>query len=287
MKIQFPFKPINNQAQAQAANSFSPWPWPTCGNSTKTLSFRTNIDMFKTTNSAVEDIMGPTYNHSSSSQNQLISTTNPSQDEDDSLLIHGVLRSERLFFEPGETNSILEAAKSKPLSSNHHHHNESLLPSKERRSSTTTTTTTNVIMEEMVSTNPYVDFKKSMEEMLEANEGMKGSMEGLQELLSWYLTVNGKSNHGYIVGAFVDLLVSLSFSSRNHHHHQEEEHHTSSASNSPISALSFSSSSSSSTSSTTRSTTPCLSCSMKGGDHESSTSEKTLVALDNASSSDG
>lgn len=69
--------------------------------------------------------------------------------------------------------------------------------------------------------------------------------EGLQELLCWYLKVNRKSNHGYIVGAFVDLLVASesSVSSSN------------SVSHSPSSPLSFYSSSLSSSCSTR-----CVSC---------------------------
>lgn len=59
----------------------------------------------------------------------------------------------------------------------------------------------------MDSDDPYSDFRKSMEEMVEAH-GMK-DWESLEELLSWYLRVNGKKNHGFILGAFVDLLVSL------------------------------------------------------------------------------
>lgn len=37
--------------------------------------------------------------------------------------------------------------------------------------------------------------------------------EGLEEMLGWYLRANGKDNHGFIVGAFVDLLVDLASSS--------------------------------------------------------------------------
>jgi hypothetical protein len=33
--------------------------------------------------------------------------------------------------------------------------------------------------------------------------------------LSWYLRVNGKNNHGFIIGAFVDLLISLAGSNNN------------------------------------------------------------------------
>ncbi|KAF5766702.1 putative transcription factor OFP family [Helianthus annuus] len=64
-------------------------------------------------------------------------------------------------------------------------------------------------MMEMQSTDPFADFKKSMQEMLEADKGLK-EWENLQDLLSLYLTVNDKINHGYIIGAFVDLfLVNL------------------------------------------------------------------------------
>jgi uncharacterized protein (TIGR01568 family) len=99
-------------------------------------------------------------------------------------LIRG-LRSERLFFKPGETSSILEEAK------------EGGFPFKES------------VVLSMESQHPYVDFRKSMEEMVEAH-GVK-DWEAFEELLCWYLRVNGKSNHGYIIGAFVDLLVGLEF----------------------------------------------------------------------------
>lgn len=65
---------------------------------------------------------------------------------------------------------------------------------------------------EMESEDPYRDFRRSMEEMVAANEKMR-EWESLEELLVWYLRVNGKRNHGFIVGAFVDLLVALAASS--------------------------------------------------------------------------
>ncbi|KAI3941436.1 hypothetical protein MKW92_025187, partial [Papaver armeniacum] len=48
----------------------------------------------------------------------------------------------------------------------------------------------------MDSEDPYVDFRTSMEEMVESR-GLK-DWDCLEELLSWYLKVNGKKNHGYI-----------------------------------------------------------------------------------------
>ncbi|MBA0728922.1 hypothetical protein Golax_004639 [Gossypium laxum] len=63
----------------------------------------------------------------------------------------------------------------------------------------------------MESDDPYVDFRKSMEEMVETH-GMK-DWEWLEQLLGWYLKVNGKNNHGFIIGAFIDLLVAITSSS--------------------------------------------------------------------------
>lgn len=101
------------------------------------------------------------------------------------MIIRGV-QSERLFFEPGDTRSILTEERSGEF------------PFKESVAMT------------MESEDPYEDFKRSMEEMVESH-GLK-DWECLEELLGWYLRVNGKVNHGFIVGAFVDLLVALASS---------------------------------------------------------------------------
>lgn len=60
----------------------------------------------------------------------------------------------------------------------------------------------------MESEEPYLDFKRSMEE---SNNGLK-DWECLEELLGWYLRMNGEMNHGFIVSAFVDLLMGISSS---------------------------------------------------------------------------
>ncbi|KAL2525778.1 Transcription repressor OFP13 [Abeliophyllum distichum] len=65
----------------------------------------------------------------------------------------------------------------------------------------------------MESRDPCVDFRLSMEEMVEAY-GLK-NWECLEKLLTCYLRVNSKKNHGYIVGAFDDLLVHLEFVASN------------------------------------------------------------------------
>lgn len=61
-----------------------------------------------------------------------------------------------------------------------------------------------VIME---TEDPYGDFRGSMEEMVEC--GGVRDWEGLEELLSWYLRMNVEGNHGFIVGAFVNLIFDL------------------------------------------------------------------------------
>ncbi|KAG6640643.1 transcription repressor OFP13-like [Carya illinoinensis] len=195
------------------------WPWPSC-NQPRTLSFRTSSDSYKTVNSVYLetpiDVAETTESSfTKSSKSPSFSTTSESTGLVDPIetIIRG-LQSERLFFKPGETSSILEEAK------------EGSFPYKDS------------LILSMESQDPFVDFRKSMEEMVEAH-GMK-EWEGFEELLCWYLRLNGKSSHGYIVGAFVDLLVGLAFTS-------SSSCCSSHSPSSPLSFYTFSSSSSSST----------------------------------------
>ncbi|TVU01758.1 hypothetical protein EJB05_52754, partial [Eragrostis curvula] len=57
------------------------------------------------------------------------------------------------------------------------------------------------------SKDPYGDFRASMAEMVAAH-GLR-DWEALEELLAWYLKLNAKGVHAAIVGAFIDLLVSM------------------------------------------------------------------------------
>ncbi|KAL4311003.1 hypothetical protein GQ457_01G053150 [Hibiscus cannabinus] len=61
------------------------------------------------------------------------------------------------------------------------------------------------------SPDPYMDFRRSMEEMVEASTLIDAKAKGdyLHELLLCYLALNPKSTHKFIVGAFADLVVSL------------------------------------------------------------------------------
>jgi uncharacterized protein (TIGR01568 family) len=57
------------------------------------------------------------------------------------------------------------------------------------------------------SKDPYGDFRASMAEMVAAH-GLQ-DWEALEELLAWYLKLNAKGVHAAIVGAFIDLLVTM------------------------------------------------------------------------------
>ncbi|KAL3838164.1 hypothetical protein ACJIZ3_022755 [Penstemon smallii] len=182
------------------------WQWPSC-KQPKTLSFRDVDHVFKTVNSVFLDLESPDSLFTSSSECASISTEeenkNNNSDESLEMIIQGVRLSERLFFEPGDTSSILkEEGKTSTDHDSHDNYDINVgvvLPFKES------------VALAMESDNPYVDFKKSMQEMVESH-GLK-DWDCLEELLAWYLKMNGKMNHEFIVGAFVDLLMGLDFNS--------------------------------------------------------------------------
>ncbi|KAL2250824.1 transcription repressor OFP13-like [Sesamum indicum] len=202
MKFPFLFKPTETTTFAAPA-----WPWPACVNNPKTLSFRagpaatTNANnIYKTMNSAyLHDKSTAEFAETPDSFFSICDSFSHRHEESfscasetcsETAVIRG-LRSDRLFFEPGETSSILEEVKS-----------DDDFPYKG-----------SAAIMAMDSRDPFTDFRVSMEEMVEAH-GLK-EWECLEELLSCYLRVNGKSNHGYIVGAFVDLLLRLAIGSSN------------------------------------------------------------------------
>ncbi|KAG2672443.1 hypothetical protein I3843_13G035200 [Carya illinoinensis] len=171
-----------------------PWQWASCKHP-KTFSFRAGDEMFKTVNSVFfgsivdgVEVETPESLFTNSSESASYSTESEEYFDRESLemVVRGV-KSERLFFEPGDSSSILEK-KAKD-------HDHGGFPFKES------------VVLAMESENPYIDFKRSMEEMVESH-GVK-DWDCLEELLGWYLRMNGKKNHGFIVGAFVDLLVGL------------------------------------------------------------------------------
>ncbi|KZV42497.1 hypothetical protein F511_20950 [Dorcoceras hygrometricum] len=65
------------------------------------------------------------------------------------------------------------------------------------------------------SPDPHSDFRKSMQEMIEAREsaGVEADWEFLHGLLVCYLALNPKHTHKFIFGAFADVIVSVVVSS--------------------------------------------------------------------------
>ncbi|KAF6159005.1 hypothetical protein GIB67_042086 [Kingdonia uniflora] len=183
----------------------SSWKWPSC-KQPKTHSFRVD-DMFKTVNSIYFDAAagGTTATPESSwftnsSESASFSTISDHCDSGgcNQLMevVRGGLQSERLLFEPDrDTSSML----TETIGSGG---GVGLSLLKE-----------SVVLAGMESTDPYEDFRRSMEEIVEAHALVFKDWECLEELLTWYLRVNGKNNHGFIVCAFVDLLVALASSS--------------------------------------------------------------------------
>ncbi|KAM6576514.1 hypothetical protein CsatB_028351 [Cannabis sativa] len=84
------------------------------------------------------------------------------------------------------------------------------------------------VVQAVDATNPYIEFRVSMEEMVESYYGVKKKKnnnnygekdcyynyyncdwEYLEGLLSWYLRMNDKKNYGVIVEAFIDMYAGL------------------------------------------------------------------------------
>ncbi|XP_020577080.1 transcription repressor OFP13-like [Phalaenopsis equestris] len=152
-------------------SSSSPCIWPPC-TKPKTSSFRL--------------LTSPLLPISTSSQHQASETFSFSDQPTEKTCAEAVLdglRSDRLFFDPccSENSSIMAAGFHGGLAV------------------------------EKESTNPYRDFRASMEEMVEAHGDR--NWEWLQQMLVWFLRANGKGNHGLIVGAFIDLLLGFGASS--------------------------------------------------------------------------
>ncbi|PPS05070.1 hypothetical protein GOBAR_AA15596 [Gossypium barbadense] len=61
------------------------------------------------------------------------------------------------------------------------------------------------------SPNPYDDFRRSMQEMVEARlkHGSKIDWDFMEELLFCYLNLNDKMSYKFVLSAFVDLVVDL------------------------------------------------------------------------------
>ncbi|KAL0752419.1 hypothetical protein Bca101_034422 [Brassica carinata] len=191
---------------------------PLCYNA-KSLSFRVGDDMIKTVNSVFFDNDGgggdvleaetPESWFTNSSETASHSTESDQDLDAESLemVVRGVVRSERLFFDPGVTSSILEKSKSECDSKS----KAAAVISEDRDCSIYTPPIEDIsVPVAMESDDPCGDFRRSMEEMVRSHGELAKDWRSLEAMLAWYLRMNGKRSHGVIVSAFVDLLSGLS-----------------------------------------------------------------------------
>ncbi|KAI5649165.1 hypothetical protein M9H77_35170 [Catharanthus roseus] len=108
-----------------------------------------------------------------------------------------IFASQRFFFSsPGKSNSIIDS------------------PETRKNDDANDDVVSGSIAIQTYSPDPYADFRKSMQEMVEARElsDVEANWEYLHELLLCYLSLNPKHTHKVIIGAFTDLIVSLMMS---------------------------------------------------------------------------
>ncbi|KAM7278812.1 hypothetical protein ACFE04_005946 [Oxalis oulophora] len=110
-----------------------------------------------------------------------------------------VLASQRLFFSsPGRSNSIIDSPGTKTTE-------EAPPPPPPPQP------LNGGVAVRKYSPDPYVDFRESMQEMIEAREltDVRSNGEFLHELLFCYLSLNPKHAHKFIISAFADLIITL------------------------------------------------------------------------------
>ncbi|OIW12662.1 hypothetical protein TanjilG_24595 [Lupinus angustifolius] len=116
------------------------------------------------------------------------------------------LASQRFFFSsPGHSNSLIEYTTSSSLVGENNNKNKNKKKKKV------------LLFKESVavptySSDPYLDFRRSMQEMVEARPELMDvntNWNVLHQLLLSYLALNPKTTHKFILTAFSDLLISL------------------------------------------------------------------------------
>ncbi|KAK6914904.1 Ovate protein family, C-terminal, partial [Dillenia turbinata] len=146
--------------------------------------------------------------------------------------------SHRFFVSPGGSSSLIEEARtsltmSEDLGSSSTTATTTTATPNESSSSasasTTATTNADEVKETVVdhlpdetiavltySPNPYEDFRRSMQDMIELRmeQSQRIDWDFMEELLFCYLKLNEKKSYKYILSAFVDLIVILRQNSR-------------------------------------------------------------------------
>ncbi|CAF2047038.1 transcription repressor OFP18-like [Brassica napus] len=184
--------PFLNKIISYSSSSSSSWPSPSCHQqSPKKIFFRAFFTVNKPKN--VNKPEPPSRSFSSSS-----TTTNimekPREIECIENVIRGLKSSKRLIFERrGRSNSILEEVTKEEEEEDAPEEEDSI---------------EGFMLLSLKSNDPYLDFKKSMEKMVELH-ALHHDWRRLEKLLFLLLKVNVKTSHEYICAAFVDLLLNL------------------------------------------------------------------------------
>ncbi|KAJ7954879.1 Transcription repressor like [Quillaja saponaria] len=152
----------------------------------------------------------------SSSDSDFFTSSDNNSDSWDPPDLATVFASKRFFFSsPGSSNSIIESPETRPLLDQYTTNNNTSSGSSSNNSNTLVIPTGGIKVPKY-SINPYSDFRRSMQEMVESREvtvDVKNDWEYLHELLLCYLALNPTNTHKYIVRAFTDLVVSMLSSS--------------------------------------------------------------------------
>ncbi|CAH8324474.1 unnamed protein product [Eruca vesicaria subsp. sativa] len=182
---------------------------PLCSNA-KTLSLRVGDDMLKTVDILEAETPESWFTNSSETASHSTESEQDLDAESLEMVVKGVVRSERLFFDPGVTSSILEENNQKLTKQS------PLTTIKAQTTKPIVSATVSLPIDEisvpvvMESEDPYGDFRRSMEEMVESHGELANDWRSLESMLAWYLRMNGRRSHDVIVCAFVDLLSGLS-----------------------------------------------------------------------------
>ncbi|CAA0828095.1 Transcription repressor OFP12 [Striga hermonthica] len=153
---------------------------------------QSSSSLIRNFNSLYENFSAPAADHCASSSDSDAEYGASAPD------IAAAAASRRFFFSsPGRSNSIVDSSGGSPAPSS---------PEVDAGGSSG-----GGIAVPTYSPDPFADFRRSMQEMVEAREvrGVREDWGYLHELLTCYLSLNPKSTHKFIVEAFADLLVSL------------------------------------------------------------------------------
>lgn len=124
------------------------------------------------------------------------------------------LASQRFFFSsPGHSNSLIECTTTKSECNQQQH--LSLVEGDDNgdKKKNKVLLFKGSVAVPTFSPDPYQDFRRSMQEMVEARPELMMDVNSnwnvLHQLLLCYLALNPKTTHNFIISAFSDLLISL------------------------------------------------------------------------------